>query len=139
MVFVHNHPTGSIEPSKDDQRLTRRLVHIAYLAEMKVMDHIIMGHGGDYFSFRDKGLLMLYEDEVRQTYNIDPRPGGALLHEVDASVYYPKKIKSRAKSTSLENGNTMISQEEKTWKEECPPGLDHVLQCGKPIFHERKK
>ena len=119
MVFVHNHPTGSIEPSEDDQRLTRRLVHVAYLAEMKVMDHIILGHGGDYFSFRDKGLIMLYEEEIRQTYNIKPRPGGALLHEVDGSVYYPKKIKSRAKKVPLENSKSMmISEAEASWEEE---------------------
>ncbi|MDL2260241.1 DNA repair protein RadC [Deltaproteobacteria bacterium OttesenSCG-928-K17] len=98
LVLVHNHPTGSVEPSDDDQRLTRRMVHIAYLAEMKVLDHIIIGQSGDDFSFRANGLIMIYEQEIRETYRLKPRPGGGLLHEVNASAYQPRKQKSGPKS-----------------------------------------
>lgn len=112
LVFVHNHPSGGIEPSEDDQRLTRRLVHVAYLAEMKVMDHIILGHGGDYFSFRDNGLIKLYEEEIRETYRLKPRPAGGLLHEINASVYYPKKMRGKGKSGS---GGVMVSEYVKGW------------------------
>lgn len=100
LVLVHNHPTGSVEPSEDDQRLTRRMVHIAYLAEMKVLDHIIIGQGGDDFSFRANGLIMIYEQEIRETYRLKPRAGGGLLHEMNASTYHPKKLRGPGKNAA---------------------------------------
>ena len=69
LVFVHNHPSGRTSPSPDDFRLTRRLIHAADLVEMKVVDHLIVGKGEDYFSFRDQGHLARYEQEIRHFYN----------------------------------------------------------------------
>jgi len=69
LVFVHNHPSGQTRPSPEDYRLTRHLVHAALLVEMKVIDHLIIGRGQDYFSFRDQGHLARYENEFRQFYS----------------------------------------------------------------------
>lgn len=92
LIFVHNHPGGDLRPSTSDQRLTRKLVHLAYLAGMKTIDHIIIGQGGDYFSFKDQGLIGIYEQEVEETYKIVPeRGGGGLLHEGQGLVYHHKK------------------------------------------------
>lgn len=68
LVFAHNHPSGNVQPSADDFRLTRQLVHAARLVEMNVIDHIIVGKGGQYFSFRDQGHLSRFENEFRQFY-----------------------------------------------------------------------
>lgn len=68
LVFAHNHPSGNIRPSPNDFRLTRQLIHAARLVEMSVIDHIIIGKGGKYFSFRDQGHLARYESEFRQFY-----------------------------------------------------------------------
>ena len=99
LVFVHNHPSGNVRPSESDQRLTRRLVHVAYLADMMVLDHVIVGQGGEYFSFKDQGLIHLYEGEVRETYQLPPRPSGGLLHERNAVSYTPVKLRTKAKKT----------------------------------------
>lgn len=68
LVFAHNHPSGKTKPSPEDFRLTRQLVHCARLVEMNVVDHLIIGKGAEYFSFRDQGHLARYENEFRQFY-----------------------------------------------------------------------
>ncbi len=60
-IFVHNHPSGDPSPSKSDKGLTRDLVFIGMILQIKVLDHIIIGEDS-YFSFADEGLIEKYED-----------------------------------------------------------------------------
>ncbi len=78
--------------------MTRRLVHLAYLGGLKVLEHLIIGQNGEYFSFRNNGLIMIYEQEIRETYRLQPRPSGGLLHEIEPTLYVPKKAKARRKA-----------------------------------------
>ncbi len=55
-IFVHNHPSGVAEPSREDILLTVRLCEVGNLLGIPVLDHIIVGKG-NYFSFLDAGLL----------------------------------------------------------------------------------
>ncbi len=57
MIFAHNHPSGAIEPSDHDKRITLRLYRAARLFDMNVLDHIIIGRLGDYYSFEEQGLM----------------------------------------------------------------------------------
>ena len=61
MIFVHNHPSGDPIPSKGDKLITRDLVFIGSIVEIKVLDHIIIGDNS-HFSFCDEGLIEKYED-----------------------------------------------------------------------------
>jgi len=61
VIFVHNHPSGDTTPSKGDKQLTRDLVFIGNIIQIKVLDHIIIG-GNKYFSFADEGLIEKYKD-----------------------------------------------------------------------------
>ncbi len=54
-LFVHNHPSGDPEPSRQDLELTARLVAAGSLLEIRVLDHLIVGRG-TYTSLRDAGL-----------------------------------------------------------------------------------
>ena len=54
-VFVHNHPSGDPEPSRQDLELTARLVAAGSLLDIRVLDHLIVG-SGRYTSLRDSGL-----------------------------------------------------------------------------------
>jgi DNA repair protein RadC len=56
LIFVHNHPSGSPEPSQSDKDITEDLVSAANLMQIKVLDHIIIGDN-KYFSFADEGLI----------------------------------------------------------------------------------
>jgi DNA repair protein RadC len=56
IVIAHNHPSGSLRPSKADEALTQKIHQGAKILDIKLLDHIIIGHNG-YFSFADHGLL----------------------------------------------------------------------------------
>ena len=55
-ILVHNHPSGSPDPSEADARLTQRLAHAGDLLGIRVLDHIVVAREG-YFSFLDAGLM----------------------------------------------------------------------------------
>ena len=55
-VFVHNHPSGDPEPSREDLEVTTRLKKCGKLLGLRVVDHVIIG-ADRYFSFADQGLL----------------------------------------------------------------------------------
>lgn len=44
VIFAHNHPSGSVEPSHADRRLTTNLKDALALIEVHVLDHCIVGH-----------------------------------------------------------------------------------------------
>jgi DNA repair protein RadC len=56
IVLFHNHPSGDPEPSREDTRLTERLVAAGVVMGIDVIDHIILGDAR-YFSYRERGSL----------------------------------------------------------------------------------
>ena len=56
LVFVHNHPSGRLDPSREDRELTKKLQSLCNEMSIQVLDHLIIGRSG-YFSFREQGLL----------------------------------------------------------------------------------
>lgn len=56
IVLVHNHPSGSAEPSRQDRELTERVAEAAKLFDMHLLDHVIIAHGSHY-SFRAMGAV----------------------------------------------------------------------------------
>lgn len=54
VIFVHNHPSGDPTPSADDIEITRRLRQVGDLVGVRVLDHLVIGHGR-YVSFVDDG------------------------------------------------------------------------------------
>jgi DNA repair protein RadC len=56
IILCHNHPSGSIKPSRADEELTKKITEAASYFDIKVLDHIIVSEEG-YFSFADEGLL----------------------------------------------------------------------------------
>ena len=60
LIFVHNHPSGNPEPSKNDKELTRDLVYAGSIMRIRVLDHVIIGNNR-YFSFAGQGLIEEYE------------------------------------------------------------------------------
>lgn len=56
IILCHNHPSGQLKPSKPDIAITEKIKHSGNLLDIKVLDHLIIGHDG-FFSFADEGLL----------------------------------------------------------------------------------
>lgn len=57
LVVVHNHPSGNVDPSREDLELTSRLMDCAQLLGIRLLDSIIVTDNESYCSFADKGLL----------------------------------------------------------------------------------
>lgn len=57
IILVHNHPSNTPEPSKEDLRVTEILVQAGNLLGIRVDDHVIITPGGKYFSFAEQQLL----------------------------------------------------------------------------------
>lgn len=56
VIISHNHPAGTLTPSKQDVDITRRITEVGKLLDMPLLDHIILA-GESYYSFGDHGLM----------------------------------------------------------------------------------
>ena len=56
LILIHNHPSGNLQPSESDKRLTQRLQKIGKELELPLIDHLIYTDQG-YFSFADEGIM----------------------------------------------------------------------------------
>lgn len=56
IILCHNHPSGSVRPSRADIQLTEKLHHAAELMDLILVDHIII-HKERYYSFVEEGRL----------------------------------------------------------------------------------
>ena len=58
MVLVHNHPSGNMMPSNDDDDLTRRVAEGAKVLNIRFVDHIIVAANRGYYSYMESGKLL---------------------------------------------------------------------------------
>uniref|UniRef100_UPI0040477168 RadC family protein n=1 Tax=Roseivirga sp. TaxID=1964215 RepID=UPI0040477168 len=56
IILVHNHPSGNLQPSQADIKLTEKLKNAGHLLDIPVLDHLIFTDDG-YFSFADESML----------------------------------------------------------------------------------
>ena len=58
VILAHNHPSGSVEPSRADEALTQTLRATLALVDARVLDHfIVAGNGNAILSMAERGLL----------------------------------------------------------------------------------
>ncbi|WP_299223857.1 JAB domain-containing protein [uncultured Psychroserpens sp.] len=56
LIVCHNHPSGNLKPSQSDKKVTERLLKLADLIDVTLLDHLIIT-SESYFSFSDNHLL----------------------------------------------------------------------------------
>jgi DNA repair protein RadC len=56
IIVAHNHPSGNLQPSQEDRKITQKLRRCGIDLELPVLDHLIIASHG-YFSFADEGIL----------------------------------------------------------------------------------
>lgn len=56
IILVHNHPSGNISPSAQDDALTRKIKSAGQLLDVNVVDHLIIGQTG-YYSYADEARI----------------------------------------------------------------------------------
>ena len=65
IMLFHNHPSGDVEPSEDDESVTKRLSEAAKLMDINLVDHIIVGgETGNLFSFRDNMPWLFVDRDI---------------------------------------------------------------------------
>ena len=57
VVLVHNHPSGSLEPSSEDRDVTLRVKQAGEILGIKLLDHVIVSTKG-YYSFKEQEALL---------------------------------------------------------------------------------
>ncbi|MGB3633461.1 MAG: DNA repair protein RadC [Rubrobacteraceae bacterium] len=55
VILAHNHPSGKVQPSREDREVTRRLCHASEIIGIEVLDHVILGDG--CFSMKEHDML----------------------------------------------------------------------------------
>ena len=95
LLVAHNHPSGDPTPSADDARLTRRLAHAADVIDIPLLDHLIVGSDGRYYSFREAGVL-------------PPRGAGLSRGSDSAPSITPRMVGRSSGSSSLSLRSTPL-------------------------------
>jgi DNA repair protein RadC len=57
IICAHNHPSGNLNPSESDTRLTQKIKEAGNLMDIQLLDHLILTTDDNYYSFPDNGLL----------------------------------------------------------------------------------
>ena len=57
IICAHNHPSGNLNPSESDTRLTQKINEAGNLMDIQLLDHLILTTDNNFYSFADNGLL----------------------------------------------------------------------------------
>jgi DNA repair protein RadC len=56
VIVAHNHPSGNLNPSESDNKITAKIKEAGNLLDIQLLDHLII-HDTDYYSFADNGMI----------------------------------------------------------------------------------
>ena len=57
IILAHNHPSGNMDASGADKDITIKIKKALELIDSKLLDHLIIGEAGKYYSFSDEGMI----------------------------------------------------------------------------------
>ena len=97
IMMFHNHPSGSLVPSREDIAITNRMQQLCLLAGVPVVDHIIIGQNDFYYSFREKDILPM--DDIR--YSTDLSDVDLKVAEKKAEKYGYQKTEATKRKKSI--------------------------------------
>lgn len=67
LIVAHNHPSGSLQPSPQDMKLTRSLFMLCSSMQIQLLDHLVIGDGS--YSFADNGLMASIRNDCSAIVN----------------------------------------------------------------------
>jgi DNA repair protein RadC len=60
IILIHNHPSGELIPSNEDDRITKLLQEASKIIGIAILDHLIFGSTGTgYYSYADEGRMIM--------------------------------------------------------------------------------
>ena len=121
VILVHNHPSGSLQPSAGDKDLTDRLIQACRLMNTPVLDHVIITEHS-YYSFQESGLLERLEASNKYVlpYDLEKQ----YHQEMQAAIKEVEQESKRRIRESLKKG------EEKGIKKGLKKGEEKGIQKG---------
>jgi DNA repair protein RadC len=57
IIICHNHPSGNLQPSEADTKITKKVKDSAILMDIQLLDHLIIIPEGRYYSMADEGMI----------------------------------------------------------------------------------
>ena len=57
IIVCHNHPSGNLNPSESDTKITQKIKEAGNIMDIQLLDHLIITAEDSYYSFADNGLL----------------------------------------------------------------------------------
>jgi len=69
-ALARNHPSGNLNPSRQDEELTRTLHLVCSFMHIRLLDHLIIGSGDQVYSFADQGIMAWIREDCRRL--VDP-------------------------------------------------------------------
>lgn len=67
IILLHNHPSGELQPSEEDMKVTKRIGAAGEMLGIPLLDHIILGQG-EYMSLRETGYMGTEREELRNDF-----------------------------------------------------------------------
>jgi DNA repair protein RadC len=65
MILCHNHPSGDVSPSQEDEVITARIIQACHIVGIQVHEHLIISICDDrYYSFADNGIIKRIYDSI---------------------------------------------------------------------------
>lgn len=58
IIMLHNHPSGNLKPSEQDDLITKRLRDSGKILDIKLLDHIIIVPDGKYYSYANESSIL---------------------------------------------------------------------------------
>ncbi len=134
-IFVHNHPSGDPEPSREDRAITTKLMGAFDAVGIDLLDSVIIGTDGNYYSFKEHGE-MFPESKFKESISGETKimEKYVELQEDDAcSIATRAALEVMAERCSGEEGsiNDALAA--------AKAALDHLSSKGKAIFFREIK
>ncbi len=123
VMMVHNHTTGAVFPSKDDVAVTDRMSQLCNMLGIKLLDHVIVGPGNDYYSFQEKGVLPV--PNLKFETNIDRLEYGGM------KVAETATMEKQEQKMSTEEYREMKEAELKAITDKLEQGVSDVFSSDK--------
>ena len=117
IMLFHNHPSGSLNPSREDVELTDRLQQACQVIGIPILDHIIIGTDDRYYSFHEKGILKIPELEV--------------AHDIDSFHWEGSKVAERKSYFDPKKAAEDRKQEMKDITDRLEKGVSEIFQSEK--------
>ena len=108
LMLIHNHPSGALNPSKEDIEITDRIQNVASLMGIPVLDHIIVGRNQEHFSLRGNNTFS-FRDDMQYTSDISKLRWTQQPSVAERTAYGSQRAESTESKLdtimkSLENG-----------------------------------